>query len=714
LAVAANASRPRESIATDPVHLPVTSPGDEVEREAKQAESRPAAHLDFTNIRVHTDAKAAQAAQALHARAFTVGGHMVFGAGEFAPHRDEGRRLLAHELAHARQPGSENRLARAPVEGVQIKGIEMSQADIEKGTEGGFWTGAIVDAFQPNNYDTRASKRFASDPEERDAVLSSVMERKPKGKIASKTVVNLSIDPRKKTAGSKKLLYQVTFSPSAKGVQKDGGVLIQFLEEGSGATAETPAPPADFSASLNIQSPPALVSHLKAHPDEKKQLLFWIENAPAKFSQLVKTKETTASSKVHESWFFLVGEKDSKGTVTSLTVNMMGETEPVMQDPPAGYRDKTRADFDIEKLQGQKKDALGNITFLNSVPPDELLSLKFVIAQYFTGGEGGKTKTRNSEVDVSIPIAHAAKPTNVDYTLRFQPNNDVEVERVGIPDSKELLKATGMNISRVDGFPAKSTAASFASWVKTRYPSVKVTGTKLTDMQDSVNKDMAAHAGTTPWFFDNYGITILDPGAAASRLTSVHNRVHNRKVDQTAGLTGFKPEELKSLEFALETMSAEELKLLRDVRFARQKVALDLKVDGKRQTIKLDPSAGGETFQDSGERTIVIYDNVTINDNVLFQGGKRGVRQKSVEAYSHELGHALGSQNNLEKAFKAFVKSHGINPISSYAASDVKQESFPEAFAYYQTDPEWMQNNLPDLYNWFDYVKKNGSAPPTP
>ena len=305
-----------------------------------------------------------------------------------------------------------------------------------------------------------------------------------------------------------------------------------------------------------------------------------------------------------------------------------------MQDPPAGYRDKNRADFDIEKLQGQTKDALGNITFLNAVPPDELLSLKFVIAQYFSGGEGGKTKTRNSEVDVSIPIAHAAKPTNVDYTLRFQPNNDVEVERVGIPDSKELLKATGMNISRVDGFPAKSTPGSFSSWVKTRYPSVKITGTKLTDMQDSVNKDMAANAGTTPWFFDNYGITVLDAGAAASRLTSVHKRVHNKKVDQTADLTSFKPEELKSLEFALETMSADELKLLRDVRFARQKVALDLKAGA----IKPDPSAGGETFQDSGERTIVIYDNVTVNDNILFQGGKRGVRQKSVEAYTHELG----------------------------------------------------------------------------
>ena len=31
----------------------------------------------------------------------------------------------------------------------------------------------------------------------------------------------------------------------------------------------------------------------------------------------------------------------------------------------------------------------------------------------------------------------------------------------------------------------------------------------------------------------------------------------------------------------------------------------------------------------------------------------------------------------------------------------------------YQNDPEWMQNNLPDLFAWFETVKKTGS-PPTP
>lgn len=55
---------------------------------------------DFSQVRVHTDAKAAQSAQAVNARAYTVGHDVVFGAGEFQPHSTDGKRLLAHELAH--------------------------------------------------------------------------------------------------------------------------------------------------------------------------------------------------------------------------------------------------------------------------------------------------------------------------------------------------------------------------------------------------------------------------------------------------------------------------------------------------------------------------------------------------------------------------------------------------------------------------------------
>src|SRR4051812_8222386 len=46
---------------------------------------------DFGNVRVHSDRSAADSAEALHARAFTVGRDIVFAAGEYRPHTPAGR-----------------------------------------------------------------------------------------------------------------------------------------------------------------------------------------------------------------------------------------------------------------------------------------------------------------------------------------------------------------------------------------------------------------------------------------------------------------------------------------------------------------------------------------------------------------------------------------------------------------------------------------------
>lgn len=58
---------------------------------------------DFSQVRVHTDAKAAESASAVNALAYTVGRDVVFGAGRYAPGTTEGDRLLAHELTHVVQ-----------------------------------------------------------------------------------------------------------------------------------------------------------------------------------------------------------------------------------------------------------------------------------------------------------------------------------------------------------------------------------------------------------------------------------------------------------------------------------------------------------------------------------------------------------------------------------------------------------------------------------
>jgi Domain of unknown function (DUF4157) len=60
---------------------------------------------DFGRVRVHTGGRAETAARSIHARAFTRGRDVVFGAGQFAADSADGRRLIAHELAHVIQQG---------------------------------------------------------------------------------------------------------------------------------------------------------------------------------------------------------------------------------------------------------------------------------------------------------------------------------------------------------------------------------------------------------------------------------------------------------------------------------------------------------------------------------------------------------------------------------------------------------------------------------
>ncbi|MBZ0303138.1 MAG: DUF4157 domain-containing protein [Anaerolineae bacterium] len=58
---------------------------------------------DFSRVRIHSDGKAAESARAVQARAYTMGPHVVFGAGQYSPGTAAGRRLLAHELTHVVQ-----------------------------------------------------------------------------------------------------------------------------------------------------------------------------------------------------------------------------------------------------------------------------------------------------------------------------------------------------------------------------------------------------------------------------------------------------------------------------------------------------------------------------------------------------------------------------------------------------------------------------------
>ena len=59
--------------------------------------------VSLASVRVHTGPRAAGAARDLQAKAFTTGNDIYFGAGQFRPDTQAGRRLLAHEVTHTIQ-----------------------------------------------------------------------------------------------------------------------------------------------------------------------------------------------------------------------------------------------------------------------------------------------------------------------------------------------------------------------------------------------------------------------------------------------------------------------------------------------------------------------------------------------------------------------------------------------------------------------------------
>jgi hypothetical protein len=106
-----------QAVAPPVVHEVLRSPGQPLDLSARGIMESRLGH-DFSRVRMHTDAKAAQSARAVSAQAYTVGSNVVFESGQYAPQNAAGSSLLAHELTHVIQQShastSRNSLSIAP------------------------------------------------------------------------------------------------------------------------------------------------------------------------------------------------------------------------------------------------------------------------------------------------------------------------------------------------------------------------------------------------------------------------------------------------------------------------------------------------------------------------------------------------------------------------------------------------------------------------
>lgn len=79
-----------------------SSPGQPLDKPARKFMESRFGH-DFSGIKIHTDSKAQDSAQSLHAQAFTVGQNIAFSQNQYSPKTESGLKLLAHELVHTLQ-----------------------------------------------------------------------------------------------------------------------------------------------------------------------------------------------------------------------------------------------------------------------------------------------------------------------------------------------------------------------------------------------------------------------------------------------------------------------------------------------------------------------------------------------------------------------------------------------------------------------------------
>jgi len=123
-----------------------------------KAELEEAIGADFTNVRIHADKNSESMSQDLGAKAFTYKNHIFFNKDEYHPDTTEGRRLLAHELAHVVQQGAAKNNAVPTIQKQEVdrfgRSIVTSRSVLNHaggtatGLGGGFLVGWAFDAMR--------------------------------------------------------------------------------------------------------------------------------------------------------------------------------------------------------------------------------------------------------------------------------------------------------------------------------------------------------------------------------------------------------------------------------------------------------------------------------------------------------------------------------------------------------------------------------------
>lgn len=727
---------------------------------------------DFGHVRVHVDQNAAESSRAVRALAYTVGHHVAFGTGRYAPQSEAGSRLLAHELAHVVQqrrgpaavhayrmvsdPGdpaeheadvaADHVMRGLPVPSLvqaaapvslfpyQTEGTTLDRADIATLTSANYWVQRTGD-----RYDFTQSTRMAADPEEQSAVLAALWANNPPLTVTAHSEIIVPVNARTAptpAAGSTPpaappaLLYRFKFDPPAAPDVKPR-LECEFISTGPSAIpVAAPQPAAEFQPgelSANSEGfPGGRSDYFDSHPQEFAQLMSFIAGANPAFDQTITTEtRNTRGVVTHTSLLHVARVAATGGAAGSLDVDLVADQAPLAATSvPADYRTRDASDFEIEQLQRTSIAAanrLGTVTLPAGLTPAEHLAVNHAITAYFSTG------SRNTEVDAIVPVGATGTAT-VMFTLRFGAANAVTVERIGaVGTGTGMVNTSRIDVRRIAGFPGETAADSaLRSWWTARYPAggtlqtpvpaPPTTGTapaqpNNTALLAEMNTLISTGIASTTWFSGNYGIEPLGPSAATTRLQDVHH-VPAATVDTPESLAdgtkSFSAADLRLIELSLQTASTTVLGALRGVNLIRMTDA----ITRNGAAWQSGPATTyGFTVRDGAERSTLLFDRFTQSDATLFRGGSAATAlPDSTMSVLHELGHAAGYQGGVETTFNAWRAAHPQTAQTWYAASG-GSEVFPEAFALFQTDPHFLCGSAPLLFAWFLEWTTTGTPP---
>lgn len=341
---------------------------------------------NFSHVRVHTGALAEASATLRQAQAYTVGSHIVFGPGRFAPASDDGRHLVAHELAHVLQQRSMPlALQRQPVDA--DAGGAGDAGHLDASSDGGAGAGsASAGSASPATLPTRVPGNEAEAIEDtatvyptNQDVTAAIAETSPlvQSELGSDIDYqrkflyrcSLYLGPHPNTVDHFKDIAQFKFADGTKlSLHKDTMAKLAAVEAVIGAK-NMPSSGTGFALRSLIRQAavpfPGLMVHAMGYAIDFRAGV----NPHIKDARLVAVQAlyTTDATTFHQSTGAWRARRD--------TIRKMGTGE-LAEDA------KERKDFLTQLHAEGQRDLAGNQAITQEIPRADLDELKSLRAQY--------------------------------------------------------------------------------------------------------------------------------------------------------------------------------------------------------------------------------------------------------------------------------------------------------------------------------------------